>query len=117
MKTSKQQISTSVSWMLFLAMLTVNFCVAKPALSEQKEKLNLKDFDYWAGLCKSLGEEKKYEEAISACNEGIAIRPNEPEIWVIRTEILLSQEKYSDALASADKALRIKPKYSRAIAD
>ncbi|BAZ32183.1 tetratricopeptide repeat domain protein [Cylindrospermum sp. NIES-4074] len=107
---------TAGSWsrVLVLAFLIVSFSLPK-TLAE--EKLELKDFDYWASLCKLLGSEKKYEEAIAACNEAIALKPAAPDVWVIRTEILLEQGKYSEALVSAERTLRLKPKYSLAIAD
>ncbi|BBD62336.1 tetratricopeptide repeat domain protein [Nostoc sp. HK-01] len=99
--------------------LTAIFLLANslvPTTLFAEEKLEIKDFDYWANFCKLLGEEKKYDEAIVACNQGIAIKPDEPEIWVTRTEILLKQAKYSEALVSSDRTLRLQPKYSLALA-
>ncbi|AUT02132.1 cytochrome c biogenesis factor [Nostoc sp. CENA543] len=81
-----------------------------------QEKLELKDFDYWESFCKLLGEEKKYEEAIAACNQAIALKPENADIWVLRTDILIKQAKYSEALVSAERALRLQPKYALAIA-
>lgn len=105
----------SFSWLVVLVFLTVNFCLPKPLLAE--EKLEIKDFDYWASLCKLLGDEKKYKEAIAACNQAIAIKPENPEIWIERTEVLLEDANYSEALVSAERALRLKPKYSLALAN
>ncbi|HLO85197.1 MAG TPA: tetratricopeptide repeat protein [Nostocaceae cyanobacterium] len=135
-KTRKKQISAlcliyhlakSVSWtsVLALALLTVNFSWGKPSLAKDKERievdekrtLEIEDFDYWAGLCKSLKDEKKYDEAIVACNEAIEIQPKNPEIWVRRAEVLLGQVKYSDALLTSEQALRIRPQYSSALAN
>lgn len=134
--TKTQQISSlwlishltkSVSWGLIfaLALLVVNFSWVKPSWANRRERvevdgkntLEIDDFDYWAGLCKSLKEEKKYDEAIVACNEAIEIKPDNPEIWVRRAEVLLGQTKFSDALLSSQQALRIRPQFSSALAN
>jgi tetratricopeptide (TPR) repeat protein len=119
----------SVSWtpLFALALLATNFSWVKPALAveipkprievDEKRTLEIEDFDYWAGLCKSLKDEKKYDEAIVACNEAIEIQPKNPEIWVRRAEVLLGQVKYSDALLTSEQALRLRPQYSAALAN
>ncbi|MBD2364208.1 tetratricopeptide repeat protein [Anabaena minutissima FACHB-250] len=94
--------------------LITTWLVPKTLLAQ--EKLEIKDFDYWASFCRLLGEEKKYEEAIAACNQAIALKPENADIWVERTEILIKQAKYTEALVSAERALRLQPKYSLAIA-
>ncbi|MCC5636707.1 tetratricopeptide repeat protein [Nostoc sp. CHAB 5844] len=106
--------SSRIAWGLTAVFLLANSLVPKTLFAQ--EKLEIKDFDYWANFCKLLAEEKKYEEAIAACNQGIGLKPDELEIWVTRTEILLKQAKYSEALVSADRTLRLQPKYSLALA-
>ncbi|WP_413200335.1 tetratricopeptide repeat protein [Nostoc piscinale] len=112
-------ISKAVTSSSIIGGLTAVFVLANslvPTTLFAQEKLEIKDFDYWANFCKLLGEEKKYDEAIAACNQGISIKPDETEIWITRTEILLKQAKYSEALVSADRTLRLQPKYSLALA-
>ncbi|MBD2440156.1 tetratricopeptide repeat protein [Nostoc sp. FACHB-110] len=106
--------SSAIVWGLTATFLAVNSLVPKTLFAQ--EKLEIKDFDYWANFCKLLGDEKKYEEALAACNQGIGIKPDEAEIWITRTQILLKQAKYSEALVSADRILRLQPKYSLALA-
>lgn len=112
---SHKSTKNVLRWLLILGFLIINF--GQPKISLAEEKLEIKDFDYWAGLCKVLGDEKKYKEAIPACNEAIAIKPENPDIWIERTEVLLGDANYSEALVSAERALRLKPKYSLALAN
>ncbi|MBH8566327.1 tetratricopeptide repeat protein [Nostoc sp. CENA67] len=111
---SKKLQASNLGWMLTFAFLMANGCVIKTVLAE--EKLEIQDFDYWASFCNLLQEEKKYPEAIAACNQAIALKPESPEIWMKRTEILIKQANYTEALVSADRTLRLKPKYALALA-
>ncbi|HIK06663.1 MAG TPA: tetratricopeptide repeat protein [Trichormus sp. M33_DOE_039] len=111
---SQKWILGSKGYLLTFTFLISSWLVPKTLLAQ--EKLEIKDFDYWASFCRLLGEEKKYEEAIAACNQAIGLKPENAEIWVERTEILIKQTKYSEALVSAERALRLQPKYSLALA-
>jgi predicted Zn-dependent protease len=75
--------------------------LTKDLLAQQE----LKDFTYWANLCDLLKNEKKYTEALAACDQALALKPNEPIVWTNRIEALLKLKKYPEALASADSAL------------
>lgn len=107
-------ISFNKNYLFIFTLLITTWLVPKTLLAQ--EKLEIKDFDYWASFCKLLAEEKKYEEAIAACNQAIGLQPENADIWVKRTEILIKQSKYTEALVSAERALRLQPKYSLAIA-
>lgn len=104
---------TPSSWFLCFTFL-VFLLVAPQNVLAQKE---LKDFDYWASLCALLSNEKNYTEALAACDQAIALNPDQAKTWTDRAEGLLSLGKYTEALVSADRALKIQPEYSLAWAD
>jgi len=111
---SSRLLKSGVVYLLLTStFLSVSFLLAKPTLSEEKNKA--KDFDYWASLCKSLGDEKKYDEAITACDQAVTIKPKEPGIWSQQTQVFLGANKYAEGLVSAGMVLRLKPKSSLAL--
>jgi tetratricopeptide (TPR) repeat protein len=66
------------------------------------------DFDYWFDRCYELTG----EEALEACDNAIAIDPNDASIWYNRGTLLMTElGRYEDAVASFDQALEINPNY------
>jgi tetratricopeptide (TPR) repeat protein len=110
---SQQKVLPFICLLLTFSYSIVNFYYPKSLLAQEQ----LKDFNYWGSLCDLLADEKKYAEAVAACDQAIALNPNQAKTWTDRIEGLLGQAKYTEALVSADKALGIKPDYSLALAD
>lgn len=64
------------------------------------------DFDYWFDRCYELTG----EEALEACDNAIAINPNDASVWYNRGTLLMTElERYEDAVGSFDNALEINP--------
>ena len=52
---------------------------------------------------------KRYQDAVEAYDQAIAIKPESADTWVNRGNALTSLKQYKDALASYDKAIAIQP--------
>ncbi|MEO0457350.1 MAG: hypothetical protein AAF152_12335, partial [Cyanobacteria bacterium P01_A01_bin.114] len=76
----------------------------------------LEDFDYWADLCRLQANAEDYENALAACEQAIALEPEEPSIWAQHSGILVNLDAFPDAIASANRALTFDPENSLAIA-
>lgn len=76
---------------------------------------DLKDFDYWRGLCDMQIEAGHYSEARSACEAAIALRPQDAELWTVHSSLLLNLAQYAEVLISAQQALALKPENSLAL--
>ncbi|MEM8810037.1 MAG: hypothetical protein AAGF01_28805, partial [Cyanobacteria bacterium P01_G01_bin.38] len=76
----------------------------------------LEDFDYWADLCRLQATAEDYENALTACEQAIALEPEEPSIWAQHSGILVNLDAFPDAIASANRALSFDPENSLAIA-
>ena len=85
----------------------------------------IEDFEYWQELCQlhisaaedKTAEEEKVEEygkALAACEQAIALEPEDAHIWVRHSGILLAIKQYPGAIASANRALLFDPDYSLA---
>ena len=87
-----------------------------PSLLAQKGlQENLKDFQYWLNLCSIGTESGKYEEALSACEQAIIVKPKDPLAWSEHSGILLKLKQYPQAIASANRALNFNSKTSLAL--
>ncbi|MFG6100301.1 tetratricopeptide repeat protein [Leptothoe sp. ISB3NOV94-8A] len=86
----------------------------------------IEDFEYWQDLCqlhisaaedKAEEEEEKeeYAKALMACEQAIALEPEDANIWVLHSSILLNTQKYPESISSANRALLFDPEYSLAI--
>ena len=61
-----------------------------------------------AALLTDLG---RYEEAIAAADEGIALYPKEPGLWNNKGWAYYKMNRYSDAASAYDKAVTLDPEY------
>jgi tetratricopeptide (TPR) repeat protein len=82
--------------------------------AQGEEGLQLQDFSYWANLCASQKEAKNYEEALEACDQAIALNPNEPQAWIDRGDIQRALNNYAEAAASYGQVIRLEPRHSEA---
>lgn len=89
------------------SMLTLMPAMANSPQIAQATFETLEDFGYWANLCRLSVSAADYENALMACEQAIALRPNDSGMWAERSGILLQTEAYPDAIASANKALEL----------
>ena len=94
----------------FLGVNPRPYLIAEGGLEE-----NLKDFEYWLNLCDLQSESGKYEEALTACEQAITVKPKNPIAWASHSGILLKLKKYPDAIASASKSLKLNKNNSLAL--
>lgn len=97
------------------AMLSPIAVIAAPLSIAQTPFETLEDFDYWANLCRLSINAEAYEDALVACEQAIALQPNDAGMWAERSGALLQTEAYPDAIASADKALQLDAENSLAL--
>jgi tetratricopeptide (TPR) repeat protein len=89
---------------------------AAPVTPQTKQGFEeLEDFDYWFNLCRLQAGAGEYEDALAACEQAIALEPEDAEVWVVRSGILLELQSFPDAIASADRALNFDEEHSLAI--
>ena len=63
--------------------------------------------DDFANLClqgDALSDSKQYQEAVSAYDRALSLRPEDAAIWFKKGHVLLRLERYDDALAAYDRA-------------
>ncbi|NEQ96310.1 MAG: tetratricopeptide repeat protein [Cyanothece sp. SIO2G6] len=77
----------------------------------------LDDVEYWRNLCRLQTDAGLLAEALTACEQGLALEPEDSDLWALHSEILLQQETYADAIASATQALNFNPENSLALAN
>lgn len=77
----------------------------------------LEDVDYWRDLCTLQAEAGELEDALAACEQAIALEPEESDLWALHSEVLLRQESYPEAIASATQALNFDEENSLALAN
>lgn len=77
-------------------------------------QFDYKDFDFWANQCVTLENAGQYNEALSACEQAIALKPKSKnlDLWTIRGNSLLKLERYADAVASYQQVLKKEPNNS-----
>lgn len=85
-----------------------------PGQARDFESLN--DVYYWATLCRLQRDAADYDNALTACEQAIALEPNAADLWALRSSVLLQIQNYPDAVVSADQALFFDPRYSLASA-
>ncbi|MGG6296342.1 tetratricopeptide repeat protein [Leptolyngbya sp. AN02str] len=75
----------------------------------------LEDVDYWTSLCRLQTNAGVFDKALEACEQAIALEPEDANLWAMRSNILLYLQNYPDAIASADRAIRFDEEHSLAI--
>ena len=73
-------------------------------LEEQPDNLDL-----WLGKAAFLRQLKRYEEAVTAYQQAIAIAPESDTALLGQSEALLGMGKYSQALDAVERVLELKP--------
>ena len=81
-------------------------------------KFELKDFDFWSKQCLSLSQAKQFTQALSACEQAIALKPKSKnnQLWSARSQSLFDLGKYGESLSSYERVVANMPKNSSAIA-
>ncbi|MFG6102983.1 tetratricopeptide repeat protein [Leptothoe sp. EHU-05/26/07-4] len=92
-------------------LVTITPVLAQPASFDA-----LEDITYWTDLCRLQATAEEYEKALAACEQAIALEPENPDIWAQHSGILIKLKAFADAIASANRALTFDPENSLAIA-
>ncbi|MEL7355575.1 MAG: tetratricopeptide repeat protein [Cyanobacteria bacterium J06560_6] len=91
-----------------------NLVMGNAALAESGIE-TLEDFDYWQNLCELQTQSENAEEALLACEQAIALRPNDETIWAKYSYTHLTFEQYPETLAAVDRVLNINDQNSQAM--
>lgn len=67
--------------------------------------------DYWISTSYSLSNAGRYQEALEACDNAIAINPTSATAWSNKATILFSLQRYQESVNAADKAMSYKENY------
>jgi tetratricopeptide (TPR) repeat protein len=67
--------------------------------------------DYWISTSYSLSNAGRYEEALVACDNAIAINPTSATAWSNKATILFSLQRYQESVNAADTAISLKENY------
>jgi len=67
--------------------------------------------EYWISSSYSLSNAGRYQEALVACDNAIAIDPASATAWSNKATILFSLERYQESIDAADKAMSLKENY------
>ena len=75
------------------------------------------DFGFLSKQCRVLEKAQKYDEAVAACEQAIALDPNREnvDLWTNRSNALLKLARYVEAVGSYDQVLQREPKNSFAL--
>ena len=96
------------SFMLMCGLLLLGFNFLRPRLSAEARFVEV------SAACTKLYEESKFDEAIEACSEAIALKPNSIDAYITRGYIALTRRQYDKALADFDQALHYDPNNGQA---
>src|SRR5919202_26771 len=66
---------------------------------------------HW-GLCYSLNQMGKPEDAIAQCDRAVALKADYPEALSSKANALYQQQNYEEAIKLCDQALKINPEYT-----
>jgi Flp pilus assembly protein TadD len=68
----------------------------------------------WYNEANALLNQRKYDEAIQACDSAIQINPQVVGAWNIKGLALYNQSKYDEAIQAYNRAIQIDPQYAEA---
>ena len=110
--------STSLAASLVVGLAAIGSATVAiaPSQAETASFETLADADYWTSLCRLQADAGNYSEAQAACEQAIALSPEDANIWAQHSGILVNLEAFPEAIASADRALAFNDKHSLAIA-
>jgi Tfp pilus assembly protein PilF len=81
-------------------------------LMEHALRVTGRNFLAHKNLGVALAEQKRYEEAIEQYRQGIAIKPNDPELYYNLANALDEMGRSDEAIAAYRKALEVKPDHA-----
>jgi len=79
----------------------------------QKVLVGLHDSSGLVNLAIALGDLKRYEEALAACDQAICLDPNDARGYGNKGNILAELKRYEEALAAFDQTIRLDPNDTR----
>jgi tetratricopeptide (TPR) repeat protein len=123
-----------ISWLAFVmvsrnnSLVLVNFLrlaflggaialAPMPQLLAQLTSEELEDPQYWKSLCALQSDAGSFGDAVTSCEQAIALNPKDSDGWALYSEVLLRQESYPEAIAASDKALSFNGENSLAFAN
>jgi len=86
------------------------------ALDEYSKALELERTpDILIGRCNVYRLLLRVPEALQDCNEAIALKPDDTEIYLVLASLYLEKQDYAEARAQADNVLRLDPENDKAV--
>jgi tetratricopeptide (TPR) repeat protein len=84
---------------------------------QESHNFDLKDFKFWSNQCLSLFQEKNYTQALSGCEQGLSLKPNDKntELWFTRSRTLFHLGRYAESQTSWERVLKNTPNNALAI--
>ncbi|MBD2066451.1 tetratricopeptide repeat protein [Leptolyngbya sp. FACHB-671] len=81
-------------------------------------RFEVEDIEFWTDQCQVLAQQQSYADAITACEQAIALEPREDnlELWSARSEALFQLQRFPEAIASYNRVLMVAPNNSFALA-
>jgi len=67
-----------------------------------------------ANKCVALDELGRHEEALSACEKAIELKPDFAGAWCNKGVALINLDRYEEALSACEKAIELKPNFALA---
>jgi tetratricopeptide (TPR) repeat protein/S1-C subfamily serine protease len=69
----------------------------------------------WLKYGNQLWRVRRYQEAVSAIDRAIQLKPNFHQAYYVKGMVLLVQEQYQPAIAAFDKAIQLQPQFYEAL--
>ncbi|MEO0987894.1 MAG: tetratricopeptide repeat protein [Cyanobacteria bacterium J06639_14] len=98
-----------------LAVWACQSIVMRSPIHAQSGMEALEDFAYWQRLCSLQTQAGSPEEALAACEQAIALEPEDETIWAEYSYALLTLEQYPETLAAAERVLTFNDENSLAM--
>ncbi len=99
-----------------IGMLYVTWRRFPEALDAYSKAIELeRTADNLIGRCNVYRLLLRTEEALQDCNEAIALKPDDTEIYLVLSSLYLENKDYAQARAQADNVLRLDPENDKAV--
>ncbi|MEM9121503.1 MAG: tetratricopeptide repeat protein [Cyanobacteria bacterium P01_F01_bin.56] len=109
MKHALQFVTLPLAFWVGQASLTGSVSLAQSGME------TLEDVAYWQNLCQLQTQAGNPEAGLSACEQAIALEPENANLWADYGFALLSLEQYPETLAAVDRALNLNEQNSLAL--
>jgi tetratricopeptide (TPR) repeat protein len=84
---------------------------------QPKPEFDFQDYDFWSKQCGIMEGAQKYDEALTACEKAISLKPKGKNIdlWTSRSNTLMKLKRYAEAVVSYDQVIKRDRKNSQVL--